>query len=379
VGSKSRPLRTGYTTGACAAAAAKAAALALFGCGGTGKRAAAAGEVEIPFPDGTRHSLKVERTWQEGSQGASWASVIKDGGDDPDVTHGAEIMARVVFRGSFGTVGAGAGLPSIAVLGGEGVGVVTRPGLSVAVGEPAISPTPRKMVVQAVTEAVRIGQAAAGVAPAAIDVTICVREGERIARKTLNARLGVVGGISILGTTGIVRPLSAEAWTATITASMSVARAMGRREIVLSAGRSSERAHIGRYGLPEESYVMMGDYLEYALLEARGFGFDRVHLCSQWAKMLKIAMGTPQTHVSHGPIDLEKAAAFLKILGAPLPGRQFNTAREMFDFFASREGAREAFPLLCAAARGYAESVTGGIPVCVHLVSYGGEVVATDG
>ena len=155
----------------------------------------------------------------------------------------------------------------------------------------------------------------------------------------MNMRLGIVGGISILGTSGIVRPLSSEAWTATITASMSVARAMGRIEVVLSAGRASEAAHMARYALPEETYVMMGDYVEYALLEAARHGFDKVHLIAQWAKMLKIAMATPQTHVSHGVIDLAKAAAFLGDLGFPgLKGREFKTAREMFDLIAATPG-----------------------------------------
>ena len=371
--SRSKPLREGFTTGACAAAAAKGAALVLLGAG------AAAGAVEIPFPDGARRSLKIARAWREAGQGAAWASVIKDAGDDPDVTNGAEIVSRVVFRddGRFGEQ------PGVIIRGGEGVGVVTRPGLCVAPGEAAINPVPRKMIAEAVMEAVAAaGQAAGDAAAGAIEVTVSVTDGAAIARKTLNSRLGIVGGISILGTTGIVRPLSADAWTATIDASMSVGRAMGRREVVLSTGRSSERAHLARWGLPEESYVMMGDYVEYALLAAKRSGFERVHLCGQWAKMLKIAMATPQTHVRHGAIDLKKAAAFLEALGASgLAGRGFNTAREMCDLIAAGPQAAQkpVFSLLCAAARRYAESVTEGLPVCVHLISYSGEVIPTDG
>ena len=211
-------------------------------------------------------------------------------------------------------------------------------------------------------------------------MTICVPAGASLARKTLNGRLGIVGGISILGTSGIVKPLSAEAWTAAIAASMAVGRAMGRREVVLSTGRGSERAHMGRFRLPEESYVMMGDYVEFALLEAKRRGFDRVHLCGQWAKMVKIAMSTPQTHVRHGVIDVERAAAFLKGRARPFPkGPSIRPARCATSSPPRPRRPGPVFSLLCAAARRYAESVTGGLPVCVHLVSYGGEVIATDG
>ncbi len=162
---------------------------------------------------------------------------------------------------------------------------------------------------------------------------------------------------------------------------MSVAHAMGRKEIVLSAGRASEAAHMARYALPEETYVMMGDYVEYALLEAKKHGFIRVHLCAQWAKMLKIAMATPQTHVSHGVISPARAAAFLGDLGFPdLKGRQCTTTREIFDLIAVSSSARPpVFWRVCAAARRFAESITRGVPVSAYLVSYEKEVVAQDG
>ena len=207
-------------------------------------------------------------------------------------------------------------------------------------------------------------------------------EGESIARRTLNSRLGIVGGISILGTTGIVRPISADAWTATITASMNVARAMGRKEIVLSSGRGSEKAHMARYDFPEETYVMMGDYVEFALLESKKHGFDRVHLAAQWAKMLKTAMAIPQTHVRHGAIDLKRAAAFLRDLGCPdFAGKDLNTAREMLDMLRSSEmeACQPILSRVCSAAAAYAESVAGGTPVTAHLVSYDGEIIAQNG
>ena len=375
VASKSRLLRSGYTTGACAAAAAKAAVLVLL-CG----EGAAGRAVEIPFPGGARHALRIEKARLEGD-GAAVASVIKDAGDDPDVTDGAEIVARVRFIHGDGEPQGAAGPPPVAVRGGVGVGVVTRPGLAVAVGEAAITPGPRSMIREAVAEALLSGPGAPPASLGQVEVTVSVEGGASLALRTLNSRLGIVGGISILGTTGIVRPLSSEAWTATIAASMDVARAMGCEEIVLSTGRRSERAHMERYGLPEETYVMMGDYLAYALSEARKRAFTRVHLCAQWAKMLKAAMGTPETHVRKGAIDPARVALFLRDLGAPdLAGRVFNTAREILDLLGppATDSGRSILAKVCAAARQYAESLTGGIPVATHLVSYEGEIIAGD-
>ncbi len=377
--SRNRHLRSGYTTGACAAAAAKAATLLLMGGPRNGL-----GNVEIPFPDGTRRTIRVARVWGEENGKAAYASVKKDAGDDPDVTDGIEIIARVALATlGPGSPGAGQGAPilSVKIMGGPGVGLVTKPGLPIPVGEPAINPVPRSMIREAVSEA--WGKAAPPFHDAdAVEVTLSVPEGEEIAQKTLNSRLGIKGGISILGTTGMVRPVSSEAWTATISASMSVARAMGRSEIVLSSGRASERAHMKRYSLPEEAYVMMGDYVQHALKESALHGFERVHLCAQWAKLLKIAMEIPQTHVRHGAIDLERAASFLGSLGCPnLAERSFNTAREMLAVIASfPEGTnRRILSAVCGAAKGYAESLTAGPPVRVHLVSYEGEIIAENG
>ncbi len=373
-------LRSGYTTGAYAAAAAKAAALLLVGAS-----VGASGDVEIPFPDGTRHRLRLKRVWSGRNEEAYYGSVIKDAGDDPDVTHGIEIVARVALAPSGGR-GSGlphreAAMPPVKIKGGPGVGVVTRPGLPVPIGAPAINPVPARMIREAVKEALSAG-AAVFHGEVAIEVVISVPEGEKVAQKTLNGRLGIVGGISILGTTGIVRPISSEAWTATIATSMNVARAMGRKEIVLSSGRTSERAHMRRYGLPEETYVMMGDYVQYALREATTHGFERIHLSAQWAKMLKTAMAIPQTHVRHGAIDIGKAVSFLGSLGYPdLAGRAFNTAREMLDTICSSPAGahRPILPEVCSAARRYAESLTAGVPVHVYLVSYEGEIIAENG
>ena len=183
----SRTLRSGYTTGACAAAAAKAAVLGLLGQPHPGR-------VEIPFPDGSRHSFELCRF------STGLATVVKDAGDDPDVTNGAEIGAEARWLDE-------PGCESVVLVNGPGVGVVTKPGLPVAVGEPAINPVPRRMIRAAVAEALVKG----GTGQGRVEVRVFVRDGEALAEKTLNRRLGVVGGLSILGTTGIVRPVSAKA------------------------------------------------------------------------------------------------------------------------------------------------------------------------
>ncbi len=437
--SRSKKLRSGYTTGACAAAAAKAAALLLLKTTAGGKVSkyqsieASKGQdakspdtltpchsdtVEIPFPDASRVSFKIHRAElvNVNAVPAGRASVIKDAGDDPDVTNGAEIMAEATLIGDW------SGDPlshfSIEIKGGAGVGRVTKPGLSVPVGEAAINPVPRKMILEAVREAIAeitseiadfkfetddtslsipqslitnlqppilnpqspISGPPSLIPGPRIVVTISVPMGEELAKKTLNSRLGIIGGISILGTTGIVRPLSSDAWTASISASMDVARAVRCDEVVISSGRTSEQAHMKQFRLPEEAYVMMGDYLEFSLSEARRHAFRKIHLCAQWAKMLKIALSTPQTHVRHGALDVGKAVDLLIHLGIPIPReREFNTAREIFDFLINSKIITQnssPFQRVCDAAREYAEGIAG-VPVAAHLVSYGGEIFTT--
>lgn len=399
--SKSKKLRSGFTTGACAAAAAKAAALSLLGSEPGVRSAATTKIVEIPFPDGSRVTFNVHHSElrTEGPELISTASVSKDAGDDPDITNGAEIVATVRSL-AFGARGA-----EVIIKGGKGVGMVTKPGLAILVGEPAINPVPRKMILDAVSEAV----IECGTDGSVLEVTISVPNGDELAKKTLNHRLGIVGGISILGTTGIVRPLSEAAWTATITASFDVAKAIGLTEVVLSTGRTSEKAHQQKHNLPVEAYAMMGDYTEFSLRDAAKHKFSKVHVCAQWAKMIKIAMATPQTHVRHGALEAEAARDFLIGLGVRIPQEKvFNTSREIFEFitkdtlsFRERDGVRvgqlenslNPFPpnlplkgrlvdqnsalfAVCNAARSYCMRETGGVPVSIHLVSYEGEIVA---
>ncbi|WP_457573246.1 cobalt-precorrin-5B (C(1))-methyltransferase [Desulfolithobacter sp.] len=365
---KTKRLRSGFTTGACAAAAAKGAALLL--------RGSRPHSVEIPFPTGDRHGFVLHSCCLQDDQAT--ASVIKDAGDDPDVTNGAEIIA-VVELAEMG------GEDWLTLCGGPGVGTVTKPGLPVAPGEPAINPVPRRMIREALLEALAEansvsetdGVSETDVQPLPLKVTICVRDGELLAEKTLNARLGIVGGLSILGTTGIVRPISAKAWTDTIDASMKVARAAGLDEVLLSTGRTSEAA-VQRYletrrsaSLPEEAQVMMGDYLAYGLKAARRHGFAKIHLAGMWAKVLKCALEIPQTHVRHGALEVRQAADLLERLGLDqtmareLAGA--NTAREIYERL-SRAGRSDLIRAVCEEAVRYARKRSG-LQVELYLVT----------
>lgn len=343
-------LRTGYTTGACAAAAAKAAVHCLLGDNLT--------EVNIPFPDGSRHSFSLCRLERAGKEKAM-ATVVKDAGDDPDVTNGAEIGAEVRWLPRTGD-------ESVLLTNGPGVGMVTKPGLPVAVGKPAINPVPQRMIRVAVSEALQGTDT-----DKAVEIKVFVRDGGILAEKTLNRRLGVVGGLSILGTTGIVRPISAKAWTDTIDASMAVARAAGLTEVILSTGRTSEAAVQRMLQLPEEAQVMMGDYLQYALRAAGRFGFVRIHLAEMWAKLVKAALAVPQTHVRNGALEVHQAADLLIELGLePALGaalQQANTAREIFDTLRS-QGRQDLIEAVSLRAQAQAQTWAG-IPVRVYLVT----------
>jgi cobalt-precorrin-5B (C1)-methyltransferase len=240
-----QPLRWGYTTGACAAAAAKAATIALLW-----QRTVEQVEVTLPH-NGKTASFRVGKCVFSDIQASS--SVIKDAGDDPDVTHGAEIWATVSWKRE----------PDIDICGGEGVGVVTKPGLEIPVGRPAINPMPWQMIACSVGEAAGSRLDATG-----IRVTISVPKGEALAKRTLNPRLGIVGGISILGTTGMVIPYSVEAYTACISQALDVAAAAGGGEVVLTTGRRSEKfAQRELTTLAEEGFIQAGDFIGYSLEE----------------------------------------------------------------------------------------------------------------
>ena len=278
---KVRPqaLRTGWTTGTCASAAAKAATTAL-------RDQAAQQTVEVALPGGRRVAFDVESCVY--GPGQATAVVVKDAGDDPDVTHGAHLTATVRWRAE----------PGVALDGGEGVGVVTKPGLGIDVGEPAITATPRAMIIQAVAEAVDPGSRG-------VLVIISVPGGEKMARKTTNARLGILGGISILGTTGIVRPFSTASWRASVEQAVSVMAAQGERTMVLcTGGRTEKGAMVLLPGLPEVCFVEVGDFTGAALRRALAAGIQGVIFVGMAGKLAKLAAGVLMTHYTRSKVDL---------------------------------------------------------------------------
>lgn len=366
---KKKKLRSGYTTGACAAAAAKAALQVL--CGELPPE-----RVEIPFPDGSRHSFALCRCRKNAD--SVLASVVKDAGDDPDVTNGAEIgveLRWLDFTAAGDTKinpGSDAGKKgAVSFLQGRGVGRITKPGLPLAVGEVAINPVPRTMIFAALDEAMPAQMRR----PLAVQVF--VENGEILAKKTLNKRLGILGGLSILGTTGIVRPISAKAWTDTIEASMAVAKAAGLDEIVLSTGRSSEAAVQKHLQCPEEALVMMGDYLRYALEAAKRHGFTTIHLAEMWAKLVKAALGVPQTHVRNGALEVRDAVNLLGELGLSAGKQQelaeANTAWQLYEEL-ERWQEQEVIVAVAKRAQAQAEQWSG-LAVQVYLVTAADGVV----
>ena len=254
----------------------------------------------------------------------------------------------------------------VIISGGPGIGRVTKPGLAVPPGEWAINPVPRRMITEAIMSAFPGPRS-----PVPVHCLLSIPNGELLARKTLNARLGIIGGLSILGTTGIVRPVSAQAWTDTIEASMSVARATGLTEVVLSTGRTSEAAVQRRLHLPEEAQVMMGDYLLYALEAAGRHGFAQIHLAAMWAKLIKAALAVPQTHVRNGALETRQAAELLSRLGldeqATATMGEANTAREIYERLQGLERL-DLVTAVCRKAKEQAE-LWSGLPVQVYLVT----------
>ena len=282
---KGERLRRGWTTGACATAATRAAYTALL----TGEFP---DPVTIELPKGQRPSFALA-TEARGA-GYARAGVVKDAGDDPDVTHLA-LVHSTVWEGAPGS--------GVEFRAGPGVGMVTRPGLPVPVGEPAINPVPRRMMRETVAEV-----AAAHGAPGDVIVEIGVQDGERLAEKTWNPRLGIVGGLSILGTTGVVIPYSCSAWIHSIQSGVDVARAMGLDHVAGCTGRTSEEAVQKLHGLPVEAMLDMGDFAGGLLKYVRRHPVPRVTIGGGFAKISKLADGHLDLHSARSQVDLDQLA-----------------------------------------------------------------------
>jgi cobalt-precorrin-5B (C1)-methyltransferase len=283
-------LRRGWTTGACAAAAARAAYGGLL----TGRFP---DPVSIRLPRGEAPSFALALA--ELRNGGARAGIVKDAGDDPDVTNGALIIAEL------GWAAPGSG---IAFAAGAGIGTVTRPGLALPVGEPAINPAPR-------AETLRELAAANGAPPPDLRVTVSIPGGERLAEKTMNARLGIVGGLSILGTTGVVVPYSCASWIHAIQRGIDVARAAGVEHIAAATGTTSERAVQRLYGLPDHALIDMGDFVGGTLKYLRNHPVARLTLAGGFAKMAKLAAGHLDLHSSKSRVDPAALSAVLTELG----------------------------------------------------------------
>lgn len=308
-----RALRTGYTTGACAAAAARAGARALV----TG---AAVERIGITLPNGQPAEFALSRCERE--RGQVRCGVVKDGGDDPDCTHGAEIVTEV--RWAEGT--------EIRIEGGPGVGVVTRPGLGLPVGGPAVNAVPRRNIVEMV-------RAEIGPLRGAI-VRISVPRGEELARETLNGRLGILGGISILGTTGIVKPYSTSAWRASVVQHVDLVSARGHGAVVLTTGGKSEAFAMRLLpAVPEEAFVQVGDFVGVGIRCAARRGIGAAHVVGMVGKLAKMADGRVQTHAAGAEVNTALLAALAAEAGAgPALQREIaaaNTGRHALELCAA--------------------------------------------
>jgi cobalt-precorrin-5B (C1)-methyltransferase len=354
-----KPLRRGWTTGACATAAAKAAWQALL----TGRFP---DPVSIRLPRGETPAFALSRT----AIGEGWtqASVIKDAGDDPDVTHGVEIFATVR------RLSAGDGVRFKA---GRGVGTVTLAGLPIPPGEPAINPTPRKMMHEAIESvATEHGEAADA------EIEIAVENGEAIAQKTWNPRLGIIGGISILGTTGIVVPYSCAAWIHSIHRGVDVARAAGVTHVAGSTGNTSEEAARRRYGLADSALLDMGDFAGGLLKYLREHPIPRLTIAGGFGKLAKLAAGALDLHSSRSQVDLAFLADVAGALGANPSLAAIHAANSAAEALEIAESAGLPLAQIVAErARATAQATLGGAPVTVNVLVVGrdGKILAETG
>ena len=345
----STPLRRGWTTGTCATAAAKAAYAALL----TG---AFPDPVEVTLPGGAHPAFALATMAK--ADGSATAGVVKDAGDDPDVTHGALILATV----RRGAVGSG-----VTFRAGEGVGTVTRPGLPLPPGEPAINPVPRQMMRTAIAEI-----AAANGDDGDVEIEIAIPGGEALAAKTLNGRLGIVGGLSILGTTGIVVPYSCSAWIHSIHRGVDVARAAGLTHIAGATGAASEAAVKKLHGLPEIALIDMGDFVGGMLKYVRSHPVARVTIAGGVGKMTKLAQGLLDLHSRRGSVDLvvladlAKSAGGSETLAASIIAS--NTAAEAFAH-AEQDGIALG-DAVARAAHASAASVVAGKPIEIEIAVF---------
>jgi len=346
-----KQLRKGWTTGACATAAACAAYRALLS--GTFPD-----PVEIRLPKGHTPSFALNRCGLEGKQ--AWASVIKDAGDDPDITHGAEILVSV----QIGEPGTG-----IVFQAGSGVGTVTKPGLPLAVGEPAINPVPRRIISDNLNDIQSCPD---------VVVTVSITKGEELAQKTMNPRLGIIGGLSVLGTTGVVVPYSCSAWIHSIHRGIDVARALGLDHVAATTGSTSEKTVVGLYDLPDSALIDMGDFAGGVLKYMRKHPIARLTICGGFAKLCKLAQGEMDLHSARSRVDFTQLGDWMKEIDAPPDlqeqARHANTALEVLNLARAHDLALG--DLVAQRAKEVAQAVVSGhCQINIVAVNRAGEIV----
>ncbi|RHW39460.1 cobalt-precorrin-5B (C(1))-methyltransferase [Lysinibacillus yapensis] len=349
-----KDMRHGYTTGACATAMTKAALLTLV----TNVKQE---QVTIFLPAGKFATFEISETMI--AHDTVSCTTIKDAGDDPDVTHLARIVSSVRFLDE----------PGIHLDGGVGVGRVTKPGLPVPVGEAAINPVPRKMILEVVQELVNTYHIEKG-----IEVVISVPDGEELAKKTLNGRLGIIGGISILGTRGIVVPFSSSAYMASIVQAISVAKEVGCDHLVLTTGGRSEKFAMKQYpDLREEAFIEMGDFAGFTLKHIKKKQISKVSLVGMMGKFSKLAQGNMMLHSKSAPVDFGFLAEIAKRAGASQEIQQqikeANTASQVGDLMKAHNNIT-FFDYLCRNCSYHAIShVKGDLAVSTAFYSMNGE------
>ena len=354
-----KKLRTGFTTGSCATASSKACVLSII----NQKKIE---QTDIILPK--RSKLDIQINSCEFTENSATCSVIKDGGDDPDVTHGAEIFVYVELTNNIG---------KIEIDGGEGVGRVTKPGLGLEIGSAAINPTPKKMILENVTEISKEILEKNG-----IMIKVSVPNGKELGPKTDNPRIGIMGGISILGTSGIVIPYSTASFAAAIRQQIAVVSSMNDDNVVLTTGGRSEDFARAIIELPDHSFIQMGDFSGYTIKQCAKQGLKKAYVAGFIGKLAKMAAGVKQTHVKGGKVDMKflselakrcdaKSDTISKILGA-------NTARNVQEIIIEDkvdgffdEVTKEA----CNQMRQHSEEK---IPVEVILFDFDGKVLSRD-
>ena len=352
-----KKLRTGYTTGSSATAASKAALLSII-------KQQKIDEIEITLPK--KSTIKIPVKSCEFYENSSKCTVIKDGGDDPDVTHGAEIIVELSFIENKN---------EIEIDGGEGVGIVTKPGLGLEINKPAINPVPKKMITENLRE---IGQEI--LKDKGIRVVISVPKGKELGPKTDNPRIGIKNGISILGTSGIVIPFSTASYAASIRQNLDVSIAMGNDIVVLTTGGRSEDFAKKIVDLPEHCFVQMGDFSGYTIQQCGRKNIKKAYVVGFIGKLAKMAAGVKQTHVKGSKVDMNFLAELAKKVNASNQVieeiKKANTARHVSEIILEND-VKGFFDLICSEVykhmRKHSENQ---VPIDVILFDFDGNVLA---